>query len=112
MKRWEAKGKNGDVITEDDINWDLVKDKVSSLQLVNDDQIIRLPNNAEYIQGKSASAFLGSGKVTIESRYIGFRLGNNIVKIRIDEKTNNINIEVEDDPNYISDPERDQNTNQ
>jgi putative transposon-encoded protein len=105
MKRWEATGNNSDNINEDDINWDLVKDKVKSLQLNNNGQIIRLPDNMEYVQGKTASAFINSGKVQIESRYVGVKIGNNIVKIRVDERTNDISIEVEDDPNYIPNPE-------
>jgi hypothetical protein len=57
----------------------------------------------EYVQGKTASAFLNSDKIKIESRYIGIVLGNNIVKVRVNEKTNDISIEVENDPNHISD---------
>jgi len=107
MKRWEAVGKNDSEINEDDINWELVKNRVKSLQLNNNGQIIRLPDNMEYIQGKTASANLMGGKVQIESRYVGIKVGNNIVKIRVDEKTNDISIEVEDDPNYIPNPKQD-----
>ena len=104
MKRWEATAKNGDKITEDDLNWDLVKDKVNTLSLNNNGQIITLPENMEYIQGKSACAPLGGGKVEILSRYIGIKVGNNIVKVRVDEKTNDISIEVTDEPNHLHNP--------
>lgn len=105
-KKWEAIDKNGNKIDEDDINWDLVKDKVKSLSLNNNEQIISLPDNMEYVQGKTASAILGSGKIQVESRYIGLKIGNKVVKVRVNEQTNNISIEVEDEPNNISDPRR------
>ena len=95
MKQWKATGLNSEEIKESDINWDLVKDKVSSLSLDNNGQLITLPENMKYIQGKSACANLGSNKVEICSRYIGFVLGNSIIKLRVDEKTNNISIEIE-----------------
>ena len=101
MKRWEATTENGDSITEDDINWELVKDKAKSLSLNLDGQMITLPKDCKYVQGKTASAFLGTNKVNVESRFIGLCLGSNIVKIRVDEKTNNISIEVVDDTNNI-----------
>ena len=88
-------------LTEDDINWELIKDKAKSLSLNNDGQIITLPKECEYIQGKTASAIIGANKINIESRFIGFSCGNKIVKIRVDEKTNNISVEVVDDPNHI-----------
>ena len=49
----------------------------------------------EYIQAKTASVDLGGNNIEIESRYVGFSLGNNIVKVRVNEKTKNISIEVE-----------------
>jgi hypothetical protein len=101
MKRWEAITKNGDDVTEDDLNWELVKDKVNSLSLNNNGQIVTLPDNMEYIQGKSACASLGGGKVEVLSRYIGIRLGNNIVKVRVNEKTNDISIEVTNESNNL-----------
>lgn len=101
MKKWLAKTSNGDSISEDDINWELIKDKVTSLCLSVDGQIIQLPDNMKYTQGKTASALLGSGKIEIESRFLGFQVGNKIVKIRVNEKNNNISIEVEHDPNNI-----------
>ena len=64
--------------------------------VTNSGSIIKLPKNmSKYIQGKTASAELGSGNIQIESRYIAFKLGNNIVKVRVDEKTQNISIELE-----------------
>ena len=103
MKQWKALGINSEEIHENDINWDLVKDKVSTLSLDNDGQIISLPDNMEYIQGKSACANFGSGKVEVLSRYIGFTLGSNTITIRVDEKTNNISVEVKDDTNHLLD---------
>jgi len=93
MKNWEATGKNGYLITEEDINWDLVKDEVVSLSLNNNGQKITLPNNLEYVQGKTASATLG-GQVKIESRFIGFIKDGVKFVIRVDEETNEIRIEL------------------
>jgi hypothetical protein len=106
MKRWMAVTENGDLINESDINWSLISEKVCKLVMYSDGQTITLPENMSYIQGKSACAAFSSGKVEVLSRYIGFRIGNKIVKVRVCENTNNISVEVEDDPNYISDTER------
>ena len=96
MKNWTAKTKSGKILNENEINWGKVDEEVISLSLNNDGQIITLPENAEkFIQGKTASTFMGTKKINIESRYIGFKVGNNIVKVRVDEKTNNISIELE-----------------
>lgn len=94
MRQWESISNTGEIIKEEDINWNLVKDKVQSLSLNNNGQIITLPNNEEYIQGKTASATIGSNKVEIESRYIGIVKDGIKIIIRVDEKTNNISLEV------------------
>jgi len=97
-KKWKAKLKDNSSVEEDLVtpNWTQVKKDVISLELDNNGQIIQLPSNMpEYIQGKTASANLINGECTLESRYIGFSLGNNIVKIRINEHSNNINIEID-----------------
>jgi hypothetical protein len=93
---WKVKTKDGKEINEQNGSWTDVKDSISELSLITkDNKIISLPKNMEsYVQFKSASANLGSNNINIESRTIGFKLGNNIVKIRVDEKTGNINIET------------------
>ena len=103
MKQWEGTDFNKEDVTEEEISWELFKSHAAHLRLDNDGQMISLPAEMEYVQGKSASANLGSSKITVLSRYIGFKIGNNIVKVRVDEQTNNISIEVENDPNHISD---------
>jgi len=97
MAIWKARTKDGKEISELDCKWADVKDDISELILItNSHKIIKLPKNMEkYIQAKTASAELGSNNIEIESRYIGFEIGNNIVRIRVDEKTNNISVEVE-----------------
>ncbi len=99
MRQWEATKQDNIKINESQINWSNVKsdinDKIKSLSFNNNGQIITLPENMEeYIQGKSASSFIGSNNIEIQSRYIGFKYGNIILKIRVDEKTNNISVEV------------------
>ena len=96
MTYWKAKLKDGREVTENESKWSDVSDQISELGLVLNNGIeIKLPSNMEkYAQAKSASATIGSDNIEIESRYIGIFLGNNIVKIRVDEKTNNISLEV------------------
>ena len=97
MAIWKAKTKNGKEVSELDSQWNDIKDDVVELIMITDShKIIKLPKNMEsYIQAKTASAELGSNNIQIESRYIGFKLGNNIVRVRVDEKTQNISIETE-----------------
>tara|TARA_R110000824_G_scaffold148242_3_gene317866 strand:- start:51610 stop:51906 length:297 start_codon:yes stop_codon:yes gene_type:complete len=97
-----GKKKDGQLIMElppkdGQSSWDKHKDELTGLELHIDGQIITLPDNMEYIQGKTASCSLGdsNAQVEIESRYIGVILGNNIIKVRVDEKTKNIKIEIE-----------------
>lgn len=95
MKFWEAIKEDNTKITEEQINWGNVKEKIKSLSLNNNGQIITLPDNmTEYIQGKSASSFLGNDNIEVQSRFVGFKHGNITVKIRVDEKTNNISVEI------------------
>ena len=93
---WKVKTKDGKEVNEQNNSWIEVKDNISELSLITkDNKTISLPKNMEsYVQFKSASANLGSSNINIESRTIGFKLGNNIVKIRVDEKTGNINLEI------------------
>ena len=95
-KLWKAKLKDGSIIEETEpSNWDAIKDQVSYLELNNNGQIISLPKNCEkYIQGKTASSNILNGECIIESRYIGLKIGNNIMKIRVNEKNNNISVEI------------------
>jgi len=97
MSIWKAKLKGGEEVSELTHKWNDIKDDVIELMLLtNNGQSIRLPSNANrYIQAKTASADLAGGRnIQIESRYIGFSLGNNIVKIRVNESNNNISVET------------------
>ncbi len=93
---WKAISKDGKEFNENMNGWSEVKDNISELSLMTKSgKTISLPKNMEsYVQFKSASANLGSNNINIESRTIGFKLGNNIIKIRVDEKTGNINLEI------------------
>ena len=96
MKYWKAQTKlNEKAITEENTRWTDIKDRIVELHMVNDNQIISLPPNMEeYVQSKTASAIIGSNKVEIETRNIGFKIGNNTILIKVNEKTNNISIRV------------------
>ena len=96
MKKWIAILDDKSEVTEDQQNWADIKDKVRYLSYDNNGQHISLPKNAEeYGQSKTASADLLTGKTEIESRNLWFKLGNNIVRIRVNEKNNNISIETQ-----------------
>ena len=94
---WKAKTKNGKEVSELNTKWNDVQDNIEELLLITPkNQIIYLPKKMEkYVQFKTASAELGKNNIEIESRVIGFHLGSKIVKIRVNEKTNNITIEVD-----------------
>jgi len=95
MRKYTIKDKNGNAFEEDKIKWKDFENNISELSLNNNGQIISLPKNMEkYYQAKTASADLNGSNIQIESRYIGLKLGNNIVRIRVDEKTNNISLEI------------------
>ena len=49
-----------------------------------------------YNQAKTASSDLNGDNIKIESRYIEFGIRNSIVKVRVDEETNNISIEIKE----------------
>ena len=97
MRQWVATTKDGNVYSEtENKNWNDIKDVIVKLQLDNNGQIITLPENmTEYAQAKTASAFVGSNNIQIESRYISCKIRNNIVRIRVDENTNNISVEID-----------------
>jgi hypothetical protein len=98
MAFWKAKTKDGREISElDGIKWTDVKDNIAELIMAtNDGKFIFLPKNMEqYTQFKTASSNLSGNNIEIESRVIGCKVGNIMVKIRVNEKTNNINVETE-----------------
>lgn len=93
---WKAKLKNNEVVSELTHQWAEVKDQVCELLLITkNQQIITLPPNMDkYIQFKTASATVGSNNIEIESRSVGYKIGNSTVQIRVNEKTNNISVET------------------
>jgi hypothetical protein len=98
MAYWKIKTKdNREVSEQDGIVWKNVKDNIQQLMFVTDDnKVIEMPPNMEeYFQAKTASITLGTNDFNIESRFVGFKLGNNMIKLRIDEKTKNIFVEID-----------------
>lgn len=102
MRMWIGKI-NEEVVSEQTHKWTEVKDKLTELSFVNEGQVISLPKNLNYVQGKTASTIMGSeectieGECTIESRYIGYIIGNIKTLIRINELNNNTTIEITND---------------
>ena len=98
MAMWKAKTKDGKEVSELDSKWNDIKDNISELLMVtNDGRTIYLPKNmTEYTQFKTASCELGNNSnIQIESRVMGFVIGSNMFKIRVNEKTNNITVEID-----------------
>ena len=96
---WRAETKDGQFVSEIMDQWNDVKDNIKRLTLcicTEDEGFeISLPEGQEqYIQGKTASADF-NGNVQVESRYIGFKLGSNIVRIRVKENTTDASIEID-----------------
>lgn len=77
-------------------NWNEISKNLKSLSMTIEDKNIKiqLPDNMEYLQAKTCGADLLTGNCHVESRYIGFKLENHNIIIRVDEKTGNINVEV------------------
>lgn len=94
---WRGLTKDGKFVTEaQGTRWEDVKSEIKKLEFVMEDKdiVIRIPEAEEYVQAKTCSADLSTGQCEIESRYIGFKLGNNIIQARVDEKSGNIILEV------------------
>ena len=99
MRYWFGTKKDGskELESETDLGqWNEVKNDLISLSLNNNGHQIHLPKNMKYVQGKSASASLTGGQSVIESRTIGFFLGSNIVRLRLNEITGDIKVEIEE----------------
>ena len=95
MKEWKAQTDDGRWFNEGEIPWEVIQPNVTHLEFNNNGQRLVLPKAESYLQGKSASADMATGKCSIESRFLGAIIGNTIVKIRINEVSNNISVEIE-----------------
>ena len=74
---WEATLADGTIVIENDRPWLDIQSQVRGLTIVRDGVRHTLPQNMKsYIQGKSASAGLGGGLITIHSHFIGCELSN------------------------------------
>jgi hypothetical protein len=96
MNYWTGKTKDNREVSEKTHPWNEIEKDLIELKLFipSKNISITLPPNMKYSHFKSASCSLGGKNIEIESRVIGVKIGNNLVKIRIDEKTNNITIEA------------------
>ena len=97
MAYWIAKLLNGQIITEKTHPWPPNGEGIISLAFMMESNgtEIKLPDGMpQYVQAKSACADLGSHQTTVLSRYIGFIIGNKVVRIRINESTGDISVEL------------------
>ena len=96
--KWFAALNDGNKIIEsDNIVWSNIANKVVELSWISDSQtLISLPLGMKrYMQGKTGSCSLMGGKISIESRWIGFETADGIqIKIRRMESNGVINVEV------------------
>ena len=94
---WKAKTKDGREVGELNTKWNDIQNNIAELLLITPEgKTIYLPKNMEsYIQFKTASAELGQKNIQIESRTIGWKMGNNTIKIRVNEKSGNITVEID-----------------
>ena len=98
MRYWSAKTKDGKNHVEGSTDWSRIKNDIISLSLIDSasNQIVSLPaNKNEYFQAKTASADFTGKNIVIESRYISCKIGNNIMRIRVNETTGNVSVEIE-----------------
>ena len=97
QKHWKVTLKNGESFSElNNDKWIENTNDIKSLEMVTENGSIKLPEGmSNYIQAKTCSANLFSGECELESRYIGFIQNNIKFIIRVNEKTNNINIETQ-----------------
>jgi len=92
---WVATLDDGTHASEGSCDWNDVSFRVVGLKMNVNGTWYSLPDGMEsYVQAKTASAPMGGGEITIESRYIGFRNGNHEYCLRVDEHTHNVSIEI------------------
>jgi hypothetical protein len=96
--KWAARLQDGSCVVEsDELSWSNIQKQVNGLSLVSGSQtIISLPDGmSHYTQGKTGSCSLIGGKISIESRWIGFEIsGGKSFKIRRMESNGIIKVEV------------------
>ena len=93
---WEATLTDGTVVVENTRKWADIQDQVSDLSIVYNNDRYRLPSKQKsYFQGKSASADMNTGEITIYTHFIGCVLEDG-KKLRIDffTETNEAKINV------------------
>lgn len=95
---WYAIFENGEVFREGKHDWSAVvgcMEDVVRVGLVKNSQIFTLPpGHREYIQAKSASAILGGGEIEVLSQYVGYRDGDQVIRLRVSEKTHDVTLEI------------------
>jgi len=95
---WKAILDDGTVVLESDgTPWGTIKRRVKRLGYIHKGTEIMLPEGeTEYLRANSASTSIHGGDVTIESKWVGFRTSDNkVFKLRFNEMTGNVSVEVE-----------------
>ena len=100
MKTWNVKCEDGSSYNENNLKWSDITDKVVELEYNNDGQIIKLPSNClGYACTKTASCDLDGNNVNVEAYNANVKFtanGTTLLKVSINNETNNITITLED----------------
>lgn len=95
---WRAVLDDNSVVSEDSgVKWSDIKNRVSGLSFLFNGVTYTLPpSQKRYLRADSASASLIGGKVTIESRWIGYEthLGS-VIKLRFHLASGHVSMETE-----------------
>lgn len=96
FKGWVAEYYNGNVITEEDMDWGKIpKTGISRLTLWHSGRSWTIANKEAYFQKKRASVTPGMlDSFQVESRTIGYYEGNSKVAYTVDEATGKMEMEV------------------
>jgi hypothetical protein len=100
---WEAILTDGSIVNETNCRWIEVKARIVELRFRDGAKTYILPRGMdEYLQAKSASAPLGQpdAQAQVESRWIGFRKGSHLVRLRFFDRQDRILLEEESRPDH------------
>ena len=94
---WEATLDDGTIANAERCRFGEIKDKVKSLRFIYAGVVHKLPDNQpEYLCAATASASLGGGEATVESRWIGCRTADGrIIRLRFSALKNLVSVETE-----------------
>ncbi len=92
---WVADLDDGSVVSEENLLWTDISDRVVGLRLFSHGRYHSLPSGmSKYIQAKTMSAIVGSNEVKMESHYIGFQHENYEYCLRVNAADGDVSVEI------------------